>query len=120
MSTDEQEPQVRPFAAYLTETNGGRTHRQLSDAQHQLIEEVLRTGKSGTLTLTVTIAPDDVESRRLVISEKVTTKLPVASVKKSIFWANPEGNLVRTDPSQMSFGDIRPVANAAPEQRNHA
>jgi hypothetical protein len=106
----DDEPHIKPFASYLTDTNQGRTHSELSEKLHELVEAVLRTGKAGTLALTVKVDADNVDNRRLVISEVVTAKLPTGPAKKSVFWANDKGNLVRNDPSQLQFGDIRPVA----------
>lgn len=107
-----EERQVRPFAAYLTETNKGRTHGDLSSGLNELTEEVLRTGKAGTITLTVKIEADDTETRRLVVSETVVVKLPKATARKSVFWADSEGNLARSDPAQMSFGDLAVAPDA--------
>lgn len=100
-------PKVRPFAAYLTETNKGRTHTELSEGLHELTAEVLRTGKKGSLTLTVSVEADDAESGRLVVSELVAVKPPKPTARKSVFWSDQDGNLARTDPAQMTFGDIR-------------
>lgn len=107
---------VKPFAAYLTATNSGKTHLALSEKLHDVAEAVLRTGKPGTITLTVKIDADDVDSRRLAITETVAAKLPVGTAKKSVFWADDDGNLVRTDPTQLSFGDIR-SADAPTDRR---
>lgn len=117
MSPKDSEPvQVRPFAAYLTETNKGRTHNDLSEGLHALTEEVLRTGKPGTLTLTVKVEADDTESRRLVVSETVTVKPPKPTARKSVFWADSDGNLARTDPGQLSFGDIHVAGDTTTQE----
>lgn len=112
--------QIQPFAAYLQSTNRGRTHTDLSNLLHELIGEVLDKGKAGSLTLVVKVEPDDVDARRLLITENVTSKLPQPNVRKSIFFADDTGNLTRKDPSQLEFGDIQPVAPAAKRTEKHA
>lgn len=106
---------VKPFATYLTATNGGRTHTDLSEKLHELTEAVLRTGKAGTLTLTIKVDADNVDNRRLTSAELVVLKPPRGEARKSVFWADDDGNLIRNDPSQLDFGDLRPAT--APEQR---
>jgi hypothetical protein len=106
--SDEQ-PVVKPFSAYVLATNNGKTHALLSEKLHDVTEAVLRTGKAGTLALTVRVEPDDIDSRRLSITEAVVAKLPQGTAKKSVFWADADGNLVRSDPNQLQFGDLHPV-----------
>jgi len=100
---------IQPFAAYLQLTNKGRTHADLSNLLHELIQEVLDKGKAGSLTLVVKVEPDDVYSRRLYVTENVSSKLPQPQVRKSIFFADETGNLTRTDPAQLAFEGINVV-----------
>jgi len=105
----EEPKQVKPFGLYLKTTNRGRTEADLSDKMHELIEQVLETGKKGTLTLTVTVDADDADARRLILTEKVVSKLPQPDPRKSIFFADDTGNLTRNDPSQLAFDGIAVV-----------
>lgn len=114
-SSDDDGRTVKPFSAYLVATNKGRTHRDLSEGMVDLTEEVLRTGKQGSLTLTVNVKVDDAESRRLVVSETVALKMPKPTARTSVFWADGDGNLVRADPSQLAFGDIAAVPDDVKE-----
>jgi len=102
--TDGDDGQIRPFAAYLQETNRGRTHADLSKQFHELIGEVLDTGKPGSLKLEIKVSADDAEGRRLVVVETVTSKLPQPDPRKSIFFADDDGNLTRNDPNQLPLG----------------
>lgn len=117
MDAEQDSVRVRPFAAYLTETNKGRTHAELSEGLHDLTAEVLRTGKKGSIQLTITVEPDDVESRRLTVSELVAVKMPRPTARKSIFWSDDDGSLVRSDPMQMSLGDIQAVPTTTAERK---
>lgn len=106
--SEDQEPQVRPFAAFLQETNKGRTHSELSDRLHELIGAVVETGRKGTLTLQVTVEhTKNAADNQLSVTEQVKLALPKPDVRTSIFFADSEGNLTRTDPDQMSFGDLK-------------
>lgn len=108
---ENEERRVRPFAGWLTETNRGRTHADLSDGLHQLVETVLQLGKPGELILRVKVGVLDGDSRQVSVAESVQVKLPQPEARKSIFFADDDGNLSRTDPAQLSFGDIKVVPN---------
>lgn len=105
----EEDKHIKPFGLYLKTTNRGRTEADLSAKMHELIEQVLETGKKGTLTLTITVDADDADARRLVLTEKVVSKLPQPDPRKSIFFADDTGNLTRNDPSQLTFDGIAVV-----------
>jgi hypothetical protein len=45
-----EEPQVKPFAAFLQETAAGRTHDELSQGLHDLIEAVNGRSRSSSST----------------------------------------------------------------------
>lgn len=106
---------VRPFADWLREQSSGKTHDELSEALHTLIAKVLDTGKKGSLTLTVSLAPlkDDIEV--LIVSDEIKLKLPEHDRKASMFYPDDMGNLSRTDPNQLTFETLREVpANVDP------
>lgn len=100
---------VRPFADFLIEQSGGKTHDELGEGLHDLIQRVLDTGKKGSLTLTVTVAPlkDDLEV--LIVSDEIKLKLPEHDRKASMFYPDANGNLTRTDPRQLTFDSLREV-----------
>ena len=120
MPTEQPENEhAKPFATYLQQTNRGRTHADLSEQFHELIQVVLETGKAGTLTLTVKVEADDADARRLVLTESVRSKLPQPTPRKSIFFADDTGNLTRNDPAQLAFGDIQ-VIDGGDRKEKHA
>lgn len=112
----EEDKHIKPFGLYLKTTNRGRTEADLSAKMHELIEQVLETGKKGTLTLTITVDADDADARRLVLTEKVVSKLPQPDPRKSIFFADDTGNLTRNDPSQLAFDGIQAVKDVTKEE----
>lgn len=115
MSTyDDDNPIVRPFAAWLVEQSNGHTHDELGDGLHDLIARVRDTGKKGSITLTVTVAPMKENERMLILKDQIVLKLPEHERKSSIFYADENGNLVRNDPDQYVFEDLREVPAPPP------
>lgn len=101
----------RPFMDFLREHRNGQTHDELSDALQALVAEVTDLGKSGTITLTVTIKPIG-KSDGLEVAADVKSKPPKGSPGVSIFFPTPENNLVRQDPRQQTM-ELREVAPAS-------
>lgn len=112
--TDTQ--QVRPFAATLQDIDKGRVHTDAGQHLHDLIEACLDTGKAGQLTITIKVKVAEPDERRLTVTGEVVSKIPRADPKAAIFWADSDGNLVRSDPSQHEF-DLSPV-KAVPAATN--
>ncbi|MGH3355255.1 MAG: hypothetical protein ACRDOJ_05120 [Nocardioidaceae bacterium] len=109
MSAAHNDPPVRPFADFLREQASGRTHDELGESLHDLVDRVRDTGKKGSVTLTVTVAPmkDDIDT--LVISDEIKLRLPEHDRKASIFYPDEHGNLTRRDPRQLDFDSLREV-----------
>lgn len=109
--------QIKPFAAWLTEQSQGKTHTELSEGLHDLIDKVRETGKKGSMILTVTVSPLKEDVNVLVVSDEIRLKLPEHARKPSVFFADEQGNLSRTDPRQLTFEGLKviehPEADAA-------
>jgi hypothetical protein len=93
-------PRIRPFADWLREHNGGRTHDELGETLHTLTARVNDTGRKGSITLTISVEPMKNAEGMIVVSDKITTKM---------WFTDDEGNLVRNDPRQLSFDSLREV-----------
>lgn len=103
---------VRPFGDFLREQAKGKTHEELGDGLHDLIQRVRDTGKQGSLTLTLTIKPlekSNPENGPLQISDEIKLKLPEYDRPTSIFYTDKFGNPVRNDPQQLPFESLREV-----------
>ena len=96
----------RDFAAFLVEQSQGRTHAELSEGLRDLVARVIDTGKKGSITLTVTVAPMKDNTGVLVVSDVIKLSLPEHARAASIFWPDQAGNLVRNDPNQRSIFDV--------------
>lgn len=100
---DKDDVQIRPFADFLREQARGQTHDELSEGLRDLVARVQDTGKKGTLTLTVEIAPMPKGGGELVVSDSIKLKLPEHERNASIFFADKDNNLRREDPNAISF-----------------
>lgn len=110
MNKPVEDPVIRPFADALREMQSGRTHTELSEQLHELIARVRDTGKKGSLTLTITVAPvKNASENTLTVSDIVTAKLPAHDRRVSLFYADADGNLTRRDPNQLEFESLREV-----------
>lgn len=106
---DDDDLFVRPFADFLREQSGGKSHDELSEGLHDLIAKVSDTGKAGSITYVVTVKPlkDDLEV--FIVSDEIKLKLPEHDRKASMFYPDENGNLTRTDPRQLTFDSLREV-----------
>lgn len=104
-----KEPESRPFSTWLLEQSGGKTHDELSDALHDLVARVRDTGKKGSVSLTVSVAPLSGDTDVLVVSDEIKLRLPEHDRKPSLFYPDKDGNLSRRDPNQLSFDSLREV-----------
>lgn len=115
--TDTTEPEIRPFATWLLEQSGGKTHEELSEALYDLVGRVRDTGKKGSVSLTVNVAPLKGDIDVLVVADEIKLRLPEHDRKASLFYPDKDGNLTRRDPNQLSFDEqLREVpANVDPK-----
>lgn len=98
--------QPRDFVAFLLEQSQGKTNSELSAGLRDLAERVTETGKKGSITLTVTIAPMKGAGDALIVTDAIKLNLPEHDRTASIFWPDQAGNLVRNDPNQASIFDV--------------
>lgn len=100
---------VRPFADWLREQAGGKSHDELSDAVYDLVQRVKDTGKKGSIVYTISIGPMKGDKDVLVVDDQIKLKLPEHDRKASLFYTDKTGNLTRTDPNQPQFEGLREI-----------
>jgi hypothetical protein len=101
----EQQQEPRPFATFLLETNKGRSHEELSRGMQELVAEVRRTGKPGSISYTVTIKPATGREDAVVVTDQIVRKVPKGERATSMFFVTDDNDLVRNDPTQPSIFD---------------
>lgn len=89
------------FPETILQMNNGATVSELSDALERLVAAVRSAGKSGSLTLTIKVAPASKGTTNvLMVETQVKTKLPEADRGMTVFYATEDNKLVRNDPKQ--------------------
>lgn len=107
----EDEVTTRPFADILLSLNRGKSHGEMSRKMQELVAAVTSTGKKGSLTVTISVAPTKA-SGVLEVTDAVTVKAPSASRAASIFYADDAHNLVRDNPNQDTLPGLRDVSSS--------
>jgi hypothetical protein len=102
---------ARAFADVLRDLTGGQTYEELGSALTEIVDAVMQTRRSGSLTLTLKIKSNGDSS--VIITDDVKTKLPQPIRGETIFFTQAGGNLLREDPRQEKL-PLRQVAEAIP------
>lgn len=100
---------MNSYEQTLREMRHGRSLAELSEQLALLVASVRSTGKAGSLTYKITVKPasaGDVVTVQL--EDDVKPNIPKPPRGNSIFYANENNSLQRTDPRQREF-DIREV-----------
>ena len=102
--------EVRPFTAVLAEFDDGLVNQLLGQELHALTEQVVSTGRAGSVTLQIELKP--VSSSRTGVIEakaKVTVSPPKTDPHTSIFFTDRTGNLSRRDDRQLEVPTVKLV-----------
>lgn len=91
---------TKPFSQFLIEQRGGALHGELSEKLQELVAAVAEHDKGGTLSLTITVKPAGTGTSMYVVADEVKVKTPLGERGASLFFADGEGNLSRSDPRQ--------------------
>lgn len=102
----EQQQEPRPFATFLLETNKGRSHAELSAGLQELVAEVIRTGKPGSISYKVTVKPQPGNEQMVIVLDEIVRKVPRGERASSVFFVTDDNELVRNDPRQSSIFDM--------------
>lgn len=104
-STQDTEQAPREFASFLLDINKGRSHAELSEALTELVAEVQRVGKAGSLSYTVKVEPQKGNETVVSVTDQIGRKFPQGERRTSMFFVDGNNNLVRSDPNQHSIFD---------------
>lgn len=103
---------MKPFNILLAELNDGSTHAALSGDLEELIKTVQNTGRAGSLTLKIKIAPaaqsqmGNVDKITITADRKLELPKPVQPT--DFFWLTEDGETSRNHPRQASL-ELREV-----------
>lgn len=98
---EEQDRHIKPFADWLALQRNGKLAAELADRLAEVNRAVQATGKSGAVTLKVTVKPagDDVS---VIVTDTVTAKVPEFDRGMTVFFVDDDGNPHR---SQQVLGE---------------
>lgn len=108
---------IKPFGAWMHEQRNGSLHAELGEHLADITARVIELQKSGTLTLTVKIAPTGEGQHSVFISDEVKAKPPEPPRPKALFFSDGKGNLSRRDPRQAEL-PLKDVSADAPSPRD--
>lgn len=85
----------------LMALNDGGAIEELATEVRSCVAAVTATGKKGSVTLTLNIAPNGKDAVKII--DKVAVKLPKADGVETMFYVTDEAGLSRRDPRQPSL-----------------
>lgn len=89
------------FTELVDRLADGETTNEASHQLQQLIKACRDTGKSGTLTLTITIEPQfGRDAPDIVVDSKVSIRPPARNLPHTVMWAGEDGRPSYTNPDQ--------------------
>lgn len=95
-------PPPRPFSDVLREAGKGSAHKTASEQLRNVVERVLETGKTGSVTVTVKVTKAK-NADHLTVVATSTSKVPAYDPQTSIYFADGNGDLTRHDPNQLAL-----------------
>lgn len=98
---------MRPFTDTLNALRFGTLTEDLTKALNELTQKVADTGRSGDLTLKLSLKPG--KGGQIEVFDDIKVKAPKEERGSSIMFATPEGNLMREDPRQLQIEGLRTV-----------
>lgn len=95
---------MKAFSLFMVELNDGSTHAALSADFAELLRTVQNTGRAGSLTLKVKVAPATRTNSGSVDKVTITAdrklELPKPEQASDFFWLTDEGETSRNHPRQ--------------------
>lgn len=91
---------------WLREHRRGQMLFEMGEEMRRLVAAVAHTQKAGTLTLKISIKPDEqLGIGAVIVSDDVTVKAPKPTKSNSLFYINGDWDLQRHDPGQTNIID---------------
>lgn len=106
--------QITPFNLHLAGINKGSLNDELTEKLAGLVQAVRETGKRGTLTLTLDLAPVSGGDSILKITPKISVKTPELDRASTMMWSTGDGDLLKNSPEVEGVAFTEVVAEDAP------
>ncbi len=109
---------VNGFLETVCNVRNGGSASELEEALVKVIAAVRETGKRGSITYTLAIAPASAgDSDTLIATDRIAVKVPELSRAATVFFATPDGMMSRNNVKQPELGGFREVPAAISEVR---
>jgi hypothetical protein len=92
---------------------GGFALHKAGEKLNELVLAVKETGKKGSITLTIEVAPDKNDENVVSVAPSVKTKIPEKGFTPGVFFATDTGELTREDPRQQEMFKDREAKGVA-------
>jgi hypothetical protein len=89
----------RSFLATVGDVRKGRLQDELAQKYQQLVQQVKDTGRAGTITLTLKVAPLGKEGTMHTVTDEVKVTMPKTD-RQTLFFVTEDGDHQLNDPSQ--------------------
>lgn len=94
------------FATLMETLRSGEANQKASEKLADVAAAVARTGKAGSLTITLNVKPAG--EGRVMISDNSKTSTPELPTQDSLYFVTKAGDLSRKDPYQTRLADLDP------------
>lgn len=111
---------AKAFSVLLQDLRDGRTHDDMTQKFAELVKEVEATGRAGSLTLTIKVAPASRAQPidKIIVSPTVKLTPPKPEAGEDFFWLTEESELSRNHPRQADL--LLRDANSKPAELKEA
>lgn len=99
------------FHELVEELDDGDLTKRLGEEVQAVVRSVRRTKLAGEITLRLSFKPD---GRTVVVTPKVSTKIPTEQSNTTTFFDLEDGNLTRSDPKQLPLINATRRASTVP------
>jgi hypothetical protein len=103
---------MRLITDVLRDIRKGRPVEEATIALADVVKAVDETGKSGTVTIILTVKPAKHGGPEKTLIAEIKAKKPIAEIAPAVFFSDADGDLHRIDPTQeeMKFGAAKAAA----------
>lgn len=101
----------RSFADTMRDVKQGETIEEMDSKLQQLVQAVQRTGKGGSMTITIDVKPMKDSTEALIVKSNVKLKEPTFTDAGTVMFPTPEGNLQRSHHRQQELPGVALAAS---------
>jgi hypothetical protein len=94
---------ARAITDALRDLRGGVFVDEASAALAEVVRSVSESGKPGKLTIELSVRRATRGSGAVIVTDRLTAKLPKEDAPETVLWATPEGSLLASDPRQSTL-----------------